>query len=307
MIHQKNERFPDDFLWGSASAAYQVEGAWNEDGKGLSVWDIYAKKKGTTYEGTNGDVAVDHYHRYKEDIALMAEMGLKAYRFSVAWSRIYPEGKGKINEAGLRFYDELINDLLKHGIEPILTVYHWDVPQALMEEYGAWESREIIHDFNEYCITLFKRFGGRVKYWVTLNEQNVFIGLGYRTGLHPPGVRDSKRMYEANHIANLANAKAIQSFRRFVPDGKIGPSFAFGPTYPFTCAPENILAYENAEDLNNHWWLDVYCWGTYPMISMKYLERNGLAPTILDGIWNFWPLEGRTSLESITTDRGLSK
>lgn len=152
-----------------------------------------------------------------------------------------------------------------------------------MEEYGAWESREIIHDFNEYCITLFKRFGGRVKYWVTLNEQNVFIGLGYRTGLHPPGVKDSNRMYEANHIANLANAKAIQSFRRFVPDGKIGPSFAFGPTYPFTCAPENILAYENAEDLNNHWWLDVYCWGTYPMISMKYLERNGLAPTILDG------------------------
>ncbi|MDQ7863464.1 family 1 glycosylhydrolase [Peribacillus frigoritolerans] len=177
MIHQKNERFPDDFLWGSASAAYQVEGAWNEDGKGLSVWDIYAKKKGTTYEGTNGDVAVDHYHRYREDIALMAEMGLKAYRFSVAWSRIYPEGKGKINEAGLRFYDELINDLLKHGIEPILTVYHWDVPQALMEEYGAWESREIIRDFNEYCITLFKRFGGRVKYWVTLNEQNVFIGF----------------------------------------------------------------------------------------------------------------------------------
>ncbi|AOH54996.1 aryl-phospho-beta-D-glucosidase [Peribacillus muralis] len=283
MIHKKKRPFPDDFLWGSASAAYQVEGGWKADGKGPSVWDVYTKMAGTTYEGTNGDVAVDHYHRYREDIALMAEMGLKTYRFSVAWSRIYPEGKGKVNEAGLNYYDDLINELLKHGIEPILTVYHWDVPQALMEEYGAWESREIIHDFNEYCITLFKRFGERVKYWVTLNEQNVFIGLGYRTGLHPPGVKDPKRMYEANHIANLANAKAIQSFRRFVPDGKIGPSFAYGPTYPYTCEPDNILASENAEDLNNHWWLDVYCWGTYPKISMKFLEREDIAPTILEG------------------------
>ncbi|WP_026695587.1 glycoside hydrolase family 1 protein [Peribacillus kribbensis] len=286
MIHNKQDGFPIDFLWGSASAAYQVEGAWNVDGKGPSVWDVFTKQPGTTFQGTTGDIAVDHYHRFREDAALMAEMGLKAYRFSVAWSRIYPAGRGEVNEKGLEFYDQLIDELIKHEIEPILTIYHWDVPQALMEEYGAWESRQIIDDYNTYCITLYKRFGDRVKYWVTLNEQNVFIGLGYRLGIHPPGVRDLKRMYEANHIANLANAKAIQSFRRYVPNGKIGPSFAYGPNYPFTCHPNDVLASENAEDLNNHWWLDMYCWGRYPRVSWKYLEERDLAPTVHEGDWD---------------------
>lgn len=133
---------------------------------------------------------------------------------------------GAVNEKGLDFYDRLIEELRNHGIEPIVTLYHWDVPQALMDAYGAWESRRIIDDFDRYAVTLFQRFGDRVKYWVTLNEQNIFISFGYRLGLHPPGVKDMKRMYEANHIANLANAKVIQSFRHYVPDGKIGPSFA---------------------------------------------------------------------------------
>ncbi|WP_134683805.1 glycoside hydrolase family 1 protein [Brevibacillus migulae] len=283
MEHRQLRPFPHTFLWGSASAAYQVEGAWNEDGKGPSVWDRYTKLEGTTYKGTNGDVAVDHYHRYQEDVQLMAEMGLKAYRFSIAWSRIYPQGRGEVNEQGLQFYDNLINELLKHGIEPIVTIYHWDVPQALMDAYGAWESREIIKDFDAYCVTLFKRYGDRVKIWVTLNEQNVFIGLGYRLGIHPPGVKDLKRMYQANHIANLANARAIQSFRRYVPDGKIGPSFAYGPVYPYDCQPETILAFENAEELNNHWWMDVYAWGQYPSLMWSYLEREGFAPELADG------------------------
>jgi len=281
--HRQLRPFPHTFLWGSASAAYQVEGAWNEDGKGPSVWDRYTKLEGTTYKGTNGDVAVDHYHRYREDVQLMAEMGLKAYRFSIAWSRIYPQGRGEVNEQGLQFYDNLINELLRHGIEPIVTIYHWDVPQALMDAYGAWESREMINDFDTYCVTLFKRYGDRVKYWVTLNEQNVFIGLGYRLGIHPPGVKDLKRMYQANHIANLANARAIQSFRHYVPDGKIGPSFAYGPVYPFDCQPQHILAFENAEELNNHWWMDVYAWGKYPSLMWNYLERQGLAPELADG------------------------
>ena len=283
MEHRQLRPFPHTFLWGSASAAYQVEGAWNEDGKGPSVWDRYTKLEGTTYKGTNGDVAVDHYHRYREDVQLMAEMGLKAYRFSIAWSRIYPQGRGEVNEQGLQFYDNLINELLKNGIKPIVTIYHWDVPQALMDAYGAWESREIINDFDTYCVTLFKRYGDRVQYWVTLNEQNVFIGLGYRLGIHPPGVKDLKRMYQANHIANLANARAIQSFRHYVPDGKIGPSFAYGPTYPFDCQPQHILAFENAEELNNHWWMDVYAWGKYPSLMWNYLEREGLAPELADG------------------------
>lgn len=283
MIHKKLDDFPKGFLWGAASAAYQVEGAWNEDGKGVSIWDTYVKIPGTTFKGTNGDVAVDHYHRYKEDVALMAEMGLKAYRFSIAWTRIYPEGRGEVNEAGLKFYDDLINELVKHNIEPVVTVYHWDLPQALQDAYGGWESREIIEDFNNYCVTLFKRYGDRVKYWVSLNEQNVFIMHGYQNAIHPPKVVDTKRMYQANHIANLANAKVIQSFRKCVSNGKIGPSFAYGPSYAFSNKPEDILASENSEELNSHWWMDVYAWGEYPKVIWNYLVREGLAPTIEEG------------------------
>lgn len=273
----------DGFLWGAASAAYQVEGAWNEDGKGLSVWDKFSKIPGKTFQGSNGDIAVDHYHRFKEDVALMAEMGLEAYRFSVSWPRIYPRGRGEINEKGLRFYSNLIDELKANDIEPILTLYHWDVPQALMDEYGAWESRQIIDDFTDYCIALYKHFGDRVKYWVSLNEQNYDFNQGYLTAMHPPGVKDSKRFYEANHIAFLANAKAIEKFREHVPDGMIGPSFAYSPAYPLTSKPEDILAFENAEAFTNDWWLDVYARGEYPDIPLQYLSARDLAPTIQDG------------------------
>lgn len=283
MQHQTKTPFPTDFLWGSASAAYQIEGAHDADGKGPSVWDVYTKIPGTTFKDTNGDIAVDHYHRFEEDVKLMHEQGLKAYRFSIAWSRIYPEGSGEINEQGLNFYDKLIDLLLHYNIEPIITVYHWDVPQALMDKYGAWESREIIKDFDRYCRTLFKRYGDRVKYWVTLNEQNIFVGLGYQKALHPPGVKDLKRMYEANHIANLANATVINSFHALVPDGQIGPSFAYSPTYPYDADPKHIIAQENAESLNAHWWMDVYAFGRYPTVIWNYLEKHGLTPTIEDG------------------------
>ncbi|PXW92132.1 6-phospho-beta-glucosidase [Streptohalobacillus salinus] len=283
MEHQQLTPFPKDFLWGSASAAYQIEGAHDEAGKGPSVWDVYTKIPGTTFKDTNGDVAVDHYHRYQEDVQLMKEQGLKAYRFSIAWSRIFPEGKGEVNEQGIAFYDALINELIKHDIEPLVTVYHWDVPQALMDAYGAWESREIIADFTNYCRVLFERFGDRVKHWVTLNEQNIFIGLGYQKALHPPGVKDLKRMYQANHIANLANASVIKAFREVVQDGKIGPSFAYTPIYPYDADPDHVLAAENAESMNAHWWMDIYAWGTYPEAIFNYLEREGLAPTIEAG------------------------
>ncbi|HEY5811760.1 MAG TPA: glycoside hydrolase family 1 protein, partial [Terrimicrobiaceae bacterium] len=255
----------------------------NSDGKGSSVWDVFTKIPGKTYKGSNGDIAVDHYHLYKEDVALMAELGLKAYRFSVSWPRIYPSGRGKINEAGLQFYDRLIDELLTQKIEPVLTLYHWDVPQALMEAYGAWESREIIKDFNEYCITLYKRFGDRVKYWVSLNEQNFNSKHSFITAMHPPAVKDRKRFYQANHIAFLANAKVIESFRQYVTDGKIGPSFAYSPAYPATSRPEDVLAFENAEDFTNNWWLDTYCWAKYPIAAFEYLKQEGLAPKVEEG------------------------
>lgn len=283
MLHKELKPFPENFLWGAASAAYQVEGAWNEDGKGISIWDKFVRIPGKTFKGTTGDVAVDHYHRYKEDIALMAEMGLKAYRFSVAWTRIYPDGKGEVNQKGIDFYNNLIDELLKHDIEPILTIYHWDLPQALQDEYGGWESREIIEDFKNYCVTLYKAYGDRVKYWVTLNEQNVFTRLGYVTAMHPPGLKDMKKFYQANHHANLANAVAIKEFRKYVPDGKIGPSFAYSPEYPATSKPEDIIAALNAEEFSSHWWMDVYAWGKYPKAAWEYLEKKGWAPQVEEG------------------------
>ncbi len=283
MYHDKLDAFPKDFLWGAASAAYQIEGGWNSDGKGPSIWDTFSKIPGKTFEGTNGDVAVDHYNRYQEDVQLMARMGLKAYRFSVAWSRVIPDGNGEVNEEGLQFYENLIDELKKHEIEPVLTLYHWDIPQALQDEYKGWESRQVIEDFNRYASVLFERFKDKVKYWVSLNEQNVFTALGYRWEAHPPNISDVKRMFQANHIINLANAKAIQSFREIVPKGMIGPSFGYGPMYSFDCEPNNVLAALNGEEFQNHWWLDVYVNGKYPKVTWKQLERLDVAPTLEEG------------------------
>ena len=283
MHHRELKEFPADFLWGAASAAYQVEGACDADGKGPSVWDVFTKQPGKTFLGSNGDVAVDHYHRFEEDVALMAEMGLKAYRFSVSWPRIFPRGGGAVNEAGLAFYERLIDALRARGIEPVLTLYHWDLPQALQDEYGGWEDRRIIADFENYCVTLFRRFGGKVKYWVSLNEQNHNLINAYQLGTHPPAVQDRKRFFAANHIAFLANATAVAAFRRHVPGGLIGPSFAYSPAYPATCAPADMLAFENAEEFTNHWWLDAYCLGRYPPAALAWLQETGEAPDIRPG------------------------
>ncbi|TVP93220.1 glycoside hydrolase family 1 protein [Alkalibacterium sp.] len=283
MYHEKLDKFPEGFLWGSASAAYQIEGAAAEDGKGESVWDRFVKIPGKTFKGTTGEVAVDHYHRYKEDVALMAEQGLKAYRFSIAWSRIIPDGDGEINEKGLQFYDDLIDELLKYGIEPLVTLYHWDIPQALQDKYGGWESRQVIEDFTRYSEILFKRYGSKVKYWVSLNEQNIFISLGYKIAAHPPNVTDEKRMYEANHIANLANASVIKKFRDLNMEGMIGPSFAYGPSYAKDSHPLNQLAAENNEAFNSHWWMDMYAFGKYPTTVWNYLEKHNLTPTVEPG------------------------
>lgn len=282
MYYEHLDEFPPNFLWGAASAAYQIEGAYQEAGKGKSIWDTYAHTPGNTYQGTNGDVAIDHYHHMDEDVALMAKMGLRAYRFSVAWTRIIPDGEGEVNEAGLDFYRRLIHELKKNNIEPVLTLYHWDLPQALQDRYGGWESRGTIPAFVKYCRTLFAAFKDDVKYWVTFNEQNVFTSMGYRWENHPPKVSNVKRMFAANHIVNLANAEAINAFHEMVPNGMIGPSFGYGPVYPLTGDPNDVLAGLNADDFNNNWWLDVYCRGEYPYFLMKQLQRMGVAPTVTD-------------------------
>nr|WP_321026925.1 glycoside hydrolase family 1 protein [Clostridium neonatale] len=280
----KEKKFPEDFLWGSASAAYQVEGAYLEDGKGMSNWDKFVRVPGKTFKGTTGDVAVDHYHRYKEDIALMSEMGLKTYRFSVAWTRIYPNGNGEVNEDGLQFYENLIDECIKYGIEPMVTIYHWDMPQALENQYHGWESRNIIDDYVNYAVTLFKRFGDKVKYWITMNEQNVFTEHGWLRGYHPPGkVNDRKMFYQVNHHANIAHAKTVLEYKKLGLNGMIGASFAFSPSYSFDCSSENAIAKLNFDEYQSYWWMDVYAYGRYPVTVMKQLEEQGIAPVFEDG------------------------
>lgn len=183
-----------DFLFGAASASYQVEGAYNEDGKGISNWDVFSKILGKTFEETNGDVAVDHYHRYKQDIKLMAEIGLESYRFSVSWPRIIPNGDGEINQKGIEFYNNIIDECLKYGIVPFVTLYHWDMPNNL-EEDGGWTNKKTINAFVKYADICFDAFGDRVKHWITFNETVVFAALGYLAGAHPPGIKNNPKKY----------------------------------------------------------------------------------------------------------------
>ncbi|MBL8250872.1 MAG: family 1 glycosylhydrolase, partial [Candidatus Competibacter sp.] len=281
------QNFPNDFLWGAATAAYQVEGAYRDDGKGLSIWDIYSHLPGTTYQGTNGDQAVDHYRRYREDVRLMAEMGLKAYRFSISWPRIVPDGTGKTNPRGVQFYSDLIDELLKCGIVPVATLYHWDLPQALQDR-GGWENRELIALFARYAKTCFEHFGDRVRHWITFNETVNFIMLGYRDGLHPPGAKDEKRAVEVSHIVNLAHAQAVLEYRELVQaqrilDGKIGIAHVLLTGFPISEKAEDVAACAWYEDMDFHWFYDPSLLGRYPERLFNDYRERFQAPTILDG------------------------
>ena len=284
MYFQNNNEFPNHFLWGAASAAYQVEGAYLEDDKGLSVWDDFVRIPEKTFKNTTGDVAVDFYHHYKEDIALMHECGLKTYRFSISWPRVFPTGNGKVNEKGLKFYDGVIDECLKYGIEPMVTIYHWDLPLALQKEYGGWENRKIVDDYLNYAITLFNRYGDRVKYWITFNEQNVFARLGWTLGQHPPGkINEQKLFYQVNHHINIAHAKTVLAYRKMNLKGKIGVSYAYSPSYSLDCKPENGLAKADYDDMYLYWYFDIAGYGRYPQATLKYLEDKGFAPVFEEG------------------------
>ncbi len=272
-----------DFIWGSASAAYQIEGAAFSYGKGMSIWDTYSSESGNTFKNTTGEVAIDFYHNYKEDIKLMAEQGLQAYRFSVSWPRIMPKGYGEINYQGVEFYHNVIDELLKYGIEPILTIYHWDLPQNLQDEYGGFESRKIVDHFCDYCKVLFLEYGQKVKYFVTLNEQNIFTSLGYLLKLHPPKISDFQKFVNVNHYANLANAKAISLYKEMNLAGKIGPSFAYSPKYAFSNHPDDVVAMEFACELTDYYWLDIYANGVYPSCVLAVFEKHGIEIPFING------------------------
>ncbi|MFL9651729.1 GH1 family beta-glucosidase [Exiguobacterium chiriqhucha] len=275
-------KMPNNFLFGAASASYQVEGAWNEDGKGLSNWDVFSKIPGKTFEDTNGDVAVDHYHRYKEDIALMAEMGLESYRFSISWPRVFPNGTGEVNEKGLEFYNNLIDECLKHNIVPFVTLYHWDLPQAL-EEKGGWKNPETVDAFVRFADTCFQSFGDRVRHWITFNEAVIFCSLGYLTGAHPPGIEgDVKGYFQTTHHVFVAHARAVELFKQNGYVGEIGITHVFNPAFSIDDAEENKFAEMHANAYSTHWFYDPILKGEYPAYVVKGLEEQGLLPDMTD-------------------------
>ncbi len=269
-------QFNRNFLWGSASAAYQIEGAVAADGKGESIWDVWAHLEGKTHEGTNGDIATDHYSRYEEDVALMKEIGLKAYRFSISWTRILPNGTGEVNPKGIDFYNRLINLLIENGIEPLVTLYHWDLPQNLQTQYLGWESEQIVHDFTAYAKTCFEAFGDRVKYWIVMNEPNIFTHLGYIMGVHPPGKQDEALFLKTYHHTALAHAHTVLAYKEMGLEGQIGSSIAFTPAYSSTSSKADQEALKSYYDIGPWWYLDSYYKGSYPESAIEYYKAQNI-------------------------------
>ncbi|HCO71277.1 MAG TPA: 6-phospho-beta-glucosidase [Enterococcus sp.] len=278
MEYNNYQSFPKDFLWGGSTSAYQVEGAYNEDGKGLSVQDTKEITPGTT----DFKVASDHYHRYKEDIALFSELGFKAYRFSVAWTRIFPNGDGEINEKGIEFYSNLIDECLAFNIEPIVTMYHFDLPDQLNQK-GGWSNPYTSEAFVNYAKVLFERLGDKVNYWLTINEQNMMILHGAAIGTVNKKVSNVKKdLYQQNHYMLLAQARVMKMCHQLCPHAKIGPAPNISEVYPETSNPKDFLAAQNLNSIRNWLYLDVAVYGRYDPLALAYLKDRGLAPEITD-------------------------
>lgn len=280
MQHRQLKPFPSDFLWGASTSAYQVEGGWDADGKGPSVVDARTHfPEGTT----DYKVASDHYHRYLEDVELFAELGLKAYRFSIAWPRIQPKGTGPVNQPGVDFYHRLIDALLARGIEPIVTMYHFDLPQAL-DEQGGWSNPATVDAFAEYARILFTEYGQKVKYWLTINEQNMMILHGDAVGTTgKAGGSGKKGLYQQNHHMFLAQARAMALCHELLPEAKIGPAPNVVSVYPATCAPEDVVAADDWDAVRNLLYLDLAVRGSYHPLAWAYLVERGWEPEIAEG------------------------
>ncbi len=263
--------FPEDFLWGTATSSYQIEGAWNEDGKGESLWDFICHNLGIVANRDTGDIACDHYHRYKEDVALMKKMGLNAYRFSISWPRIFPTGRGEVNQKGVEFYDNLIDELLANNIKPVVTLYHWDLPFVL-QTIGGWTNREVVNDFVGYATFLFNHFSDRVKLWITFNEPQIFTILYYSLGFLEEGVAGG---FRASHHVNIAHAKAVQAYRQSTnSDGQIGITLNLSTVYPKTDSDLDKQAVKIVDDVTNRWFLDPVLKGSYPMELLNVLKEQ---------------------------------
>lgn len=299
-------KFPENFLWGGATAANQCEGAWNEDGKGVSTADVctggkYRQSKMITpvmqedafYPSHEG---IDHYHRFKEDIALFAEMGFKVYRFSIAWTRIFPNGdEAEPNEAGLRHYEEVIDECLKYGIEPLVTISHYELPFGLTRKCNAWASREMIQYYLNFCKAVFTSYKGKVKYWLTFNEINSatdpvggFLCQGILNDIEKPTaftapVDDPQKRFQGLHHMFLASAQAVKMAHEIDPENKVGCMIAYSCCYPLTCRPEDVLRAQGYNHLMNYYCADVQCRGYYPSYMKRYFKEHGIVIEKQDG------------------------
>ncbi len=277
-------RFPAEFFWGASTAAYQIEGAIAEDGRGESIWDRFCATPGNVKNHESGAIACDHYHRYQEDIQLMREIGLTAYRFSIAWPRIFPQGRGQVNEAGLDFYERLVDALLASGIEPFITLYHWDLPQALQTELGGWTRRETAYYFAQYVDVVSRRLGNRVKYWITLNEPYASAFLGYEMGIHAPGLHNSRQAWQASHYLLLAHGLAVPVLRANGRAGtRVGISLDISQIYADTNEEDDLYVARVLDSAHNRWFLDPLFRGSYPAMTLSGLGNRGIAPHIEQG------------------------
>ncbi|KRC64112.1 beta-glucosidase [Aeromicrobium sp. Root236] len=274
--------FPADFLWGAATSSYQIEGAVDEDGRTPSIWDTFAATPGRVDKGDTGVVAVDHYHRYSEDIELMSDLGLNAYRFSVAWPRVQPDGTGTGNAPGIAFYDRLVDGLLAKGITPWTTLYHWDLPEAL-EQAGGWPLRETAERFADYTAIIAEALGDRVKHWITLNEPWCAAFLGYASGIHAPGRTNPADAVAASHHLMLGHGLAVQRLREIVPDAEVGCTVNLYPVTPLDDSGRHDDAVRRIDGLMNRWFLDPLLKGSYPKDVLHDLSAVTDAAFILDG------------------------
>ncbi len=273
-------RFPTDFTWGAATAAYQIEGAAHEDGRAESIWDRFCATPGKVRNGDSGAVACDFYHRYPEDVALMRSLGLDAFRFSIAWPRILPEGRGRVNQAGLDFYDRLVDELLANDIEPFPTLYHWDLPQVL-EDAGGWPDRGTAEAFVEYAEVVASRLGDRVSTWITHNEPWVAAWLGHALGVHAPGRTSSQDALSAAHHLLLSHGWATEVLRRESPGAEVGIALALTHTYPATDSEGDRAAAWWADGSFNRWYLDPLYGRGYPDDMVEHFAPE--APPVQDG------------------------
>ncbi|MBC7997787.1 MAG: beta-glucosidase [Leptolyngbya sp.] len=260
--------FPRGFVWGAATAAYQVEGAAKADGRGESIWDRFSHTEGKTLNGDTGDIACDHYHRFADDVALMKDMGLDAYRFSISWPRIIPNGRGAINWLGLDYYDRLVDALLSVGIQPYATLYHWDLPQSL-QHIGGWTNRDVTGYFADYAAVMAKRLGDRVKNWMTINEPWVVAVLGNLTGEHAPGLRDKSTAIKVGHHLLVGHAKAMEAIKSCTPDAKVGITLSLSPVEAETEHEDDQRIAEHRYQLSAGLFLNPLFTGAYPTECYK--------------------------------------